>query len=446
VPADDAVADWPESPGDEAFYGLAGDTVRTVAPHTEADSIALLVHLLVMFGNVIGPRAHYMVGETKHALNLFAIFVGKTGKGRKGTAHDQVIALFRIAAAEWNARVQSGLTSGEGLINAVRDPSPERIVAGKRVPADPGVDDKRLLTFESEFSSVIRNANRPGNILSATLRQAWDSGDLRVMAKNNPDVATGAHISIVGHISKEELQAELSSTDRANGFGNRFLYIGVARSKYLPEGGNLDPAERAASATRLRTAIDFAKTVDAMRRDDNARGLWAEVYPRLSDGQAGLAGAMLSRAEAQVLRLSCIYSLLDLSAVIRVEHLSAALALWAYVEGSVRYIFGTALGHPTADEILKALRTNSAGLTRTEIRDLFDKHAKAAEIAVGLNLLRELGLARCQKEKTQGRPIERWLLTAGSGPEPAPPVLHTTEGNGLARESAGVATEATEAT
>ena len=49
-------------------------------------------------------------------------------------------------------------------------------------------------------------------------------------------------------------------------------------------------------------------------------------------GHSGLYGAVTSRAEAQVVRLSLIYALLDCSPVIRQEHLLAALALWEYCE------------------------------------------------------------------------------------------------------------------
>ena len=78
---------------------------------------------------------------------------------------------------------------------------------------DEGVTDKRLLVVESEFASVLRVAQRQGNTLSATIREAWDSGNLRTLTKNDPMTATGAHICIVGHITADELRAELTATD-----------------------------------------------------------------------------------------------------------------------------------------------------------------------------------------------------------------------------------------
>ena len=45
---------WPEPLDEAAFHGLAGEFVRMVEPHTEADPNALLVQVLVSYGNAIG--------------------------------------------------------------------------------------------------------------------------------------------------------------------------------------------------------------------------------------------------------------------------------------------------------------------------------------------------------------------------------------------------------
>ena len=121
---------------------------------------------------------------------------------------------------------------------------------------------------------------------------------------------------------------------------------------------------------RIGECVEFARNVGTVHRDDQARRVWAEVYPKLSDGRPGLLGAATSRAEAQVMRLATIYALLDKSAVVRAEHLMAALAVWEYAEQSAKYIFGSALGDPTADAILRALREHPEGMDRTAIREL----------------------------------------------------------------------------
>src|ERR1700757_148899 len=63
---------------DAAYYGLAGEIVRTIDPHSEADPIALLVQGLELFGNVIGNSAHYQVEADHHHANLFVVLVGRS--------------------------------------------------------------------------------------------------------------------------------------------------------------------------------------------------------------------------------------------------------------------------------------------------------------------------------------------------------------------------------
>jgi hypothetical protein len=159
----------------------------------------------------------------------------------------------------------------------------------------------------------------------------------------------------------------------------------------------------------MEEAIRFARDVGEMKRTSEARSLWHEVYPALSDGSPGLFGSVISRAEAQVLRLSMLYALLDCSAEIRREHLAAALAVWRYAEDSCRYIFGDTLGDPIADEILRILRAGPEGVTRAEIHGYFGRNLAEAQMTRALKLLLENGLATFRREQTGGRPAERWF-------------------------------------
>jgi hypothetical protein len=180
----------------------------------------------------------------------------------------------------------------------------------------------------------------------------------------------------------------------------------------LPEGGQLHTVDFGDIQRKLDTAIKHGREVDEMKRDASARALWWNVYPQLSEGKPGMLGAVTSRAEAQVMRLACLYALLDCSATIRKPHLEAALALWRYAEDSARFIFGDAMGDPAADAILGALReAGETGMTRTDISMLLKKNISSAAIGRALNSLAEAGRASCRKEqeKGEGRPAERWF-------------------------------------
>jgi hypothetical protein len=416
---------WPEPPGEEAYYGLPGAIARAIEPASEADPAALLAQALVAFGNVIGRGAHFEVESDRHHANEFLVLVGRTSKARKGTSWGRIDRLFREAAPEWaQERVQSGLSSGEGLIWAVRDPisKQERIkergepVRYESVEADPGVEDKRLLVLEPEYANVLKQTERTGNTVSVNLRNAWDGRDLRSLTKNSPARATGAHVSLIGHITSDELRRYLTVTEAANGYGNRHLWVCADRSKKLPEGGTIDAAAWGRLRGELVQAMAFAKTAGEVRRDEEARELWRGVYGPLSEGRPGLAGAMLARAEAHVMRLALIYALMDRSAVIKAPHLLAALALWDYCERSVYFIFGDHLGDPLADDLLRLLRANPTGLTRNDIRDYLGRHQSSDRIGRALGLLLQHRLARWERRETGGRPAERWFaVTSGNG-------------------------------
>jgi 5S rRNA maturation endonuclease (ribonuclease M5) len=412
---------WPEL-NRLAVRGVLGDLVRAIEPHSEADVVALFIQGLIAFGSTLNRAAYFSAEADRHHMNLNAVMVGETAKGRKGTSWGYVRRIFAAVDPDWaTTRVLNGLSSGEGLIWAVRDEiTKDEPVREKGRPTgeyqtvvvDRGITDKRLLVLESEFASTLRVMGRDGNTLSAVIRQAWDFGDLRTMTKNCPAQATGAHISIIAHITKDELCRLIEASEASNGFCNRFLWLCVRRSKSLPEGGLFDETALAPLIQRLHAAVRFGRGTGELRRDEGARAIWLAVYPELSEGKPGLLGAVISRAEAQVMRLACLYALQDMSYVVGPEHLTAALALWEYCEASAKYIFGQRLGDPIADELLTALRKHHDGMTRTDIRDWFGRNRKAYEIDRGLTLLAKQGLAKMEESQSGGRPTERWFAVS----------------------------------
>jgi hypothetical protein len=381
-----------------ALHGLAGELVNAILPHSESDPASLLLHFLTGYGNVIGRSAHCRVESTVHNSNLFFACVGQSSKSRKGTSWNRIRDLFARVDPDWTRdRLQTGLSSGEGLIAAVADNGEAST-------------DRRLLVIQPELASTLKVMSREGNTLSPIIRETWDSGILRTMVKRDPLSVDDAHISIIGHITAEELRRYLTATEAANGFANRFLWACSRRSKCLPEGGSLHETELDDLAEHLKPAVAFGSTARLLQRDKDAKQLWARVYPELSEGGTGMLGAVTSRAEAQVLRLSMLYALLDCSHAIRVPHLAAAIAVWDYCHRSAELIFGDALGDPVADIVLTELRkVGDAGLTRSQISKLFGRHRDAADIGRALNALTRRALAIREDRETDGRNAEVWF-------------------------------------
>ena len=140
----------------------------------------------------------------------------------------------------------------------------------------------------------------------------------------------------------------------ANGFANRFMYA-VRLSKPLPLGGRFDDESTAQLAQQTVQAIGHQQH-RPLRFDPIAEKLWREQYLVLSDERPGLLGAITARAEAQVLRLSLLYALLDRTPAIGLAHLKAGLAVWRYCDASAKLIFGDKIGDPIADTILPVLK------------------------------------------------------------------------------------------
>jgi hypothetical protein len=413
---------WPDPPDPAVWHGPAGKLALAVRSFTEADEVGILVQCLVGWANLVGRNPFFQVNSTKHFLNLFACTTGPTAMGRKGTAWDIVLSALSGCDPEWAMGcVKSGLTSGEGLIWEIRDEiTKQEAIREKGQPAryeeaivDAGVSDKRLMAVETEFGGTLKVLTRDGNTLSAVIRQCWDSGILRTITKNNPARATDAHVSIVAHITEQEVARYLSANDAANGFANRILWVAVRQTRYLPDGAAIPLAAIVEAQAQLKAAAAEARQgLFRMERDPDASVLWHSVYRRLCQGRPGLLGAILGRAVPQVMRLACVYALMDLSTTIHRVHLEAALALWDYCERSAAYIFGDSLGDRDADHLLSVLRSSPLGLSQSQIvHDVFNRHKSREEVAKILGRLLEARRVHSESIRTGGRPATVWHAT-----------------------------------
>jgi Protein of unknown function (DUF3987) len=403
---------WPVM-HEAAYYGLAGEVVDTIAPHSEADPVAILLQFLVAFGNAVGLSPYYQVEGDKHRAKLFVVTSGATSKGRKGTALGRIRQLMAIADPDWERdSIQTGLSSGEGVIFHVRDPISTLGKDGKTEQVDAGVTDKRLMLLAEEFAGTLRVMERAGNTLSPVLRDAWGTSRLQTLTKNSPTKATNSHISIIAHVTDDELHAVLTKVEMANGFANRFLFARVRRSKLLPHGGHLDFEALQDLGEQIATRHRQAQTLGRIRMTDVAAEAWAKNYPELSRDRPGLLGAILGRAEAQVIRLALIYALLDNKTQIDLLHLRAALAVWGFCEDSATQIWGDMIGDDVSDTIFAALKTaGSTGLRRTEMSNLFSRHVPSARITKVLETLERAGKAERVAGPTVGHGEQRWRYT-----------------------------------
>lgn len=402
----------------DALCGLPGKIVEAVAPHTEAHPAAILVQFLARFGCTAGPKPHVFVDNREHPARLWPLIVGKTSDGAKGTSYGVVAALFGAVEQYLDAtpttwrhptlRRVSGMSSGEGLIELVRD---QKGSSGEK-DFDEGIDDKRLLVVEQEFTSALAVMERQGSTLPRVVREAWDGDPLRTLTRSAL-TATETHISVIGHVTPGELRLRLKEAQVLGGTMNRTLPTASRRTKLLPDGGNVPPEVLGEFADATGQALLTAGDCRRVERSAAAMGLWRDRYPWLRRARPdGPVASILARAAPQVIRLALAYALADGARVIDEEHLAAALAIWAYTEDTAEWMFGLHVDSAAVDALVGYISAGGRqGRTRTQISvEHFGKHKPAGEITAQLAELMRDGRVREEIDKSgAGRPVARYF-------------------------------------
>ncbi len=389
APAEPAATDWPAPPDDAVYHGPLGEIVRAVAPHTEADPVGVLGTLLASVGAAMG-NLRYIYQGSAQAPNLFVVLVGDSSTGRKGTAGSIAREVMNRAYPDWGQLIVAGLGSGEGLVGYLK--------------ANEKQGEPRALVMESEFGRLLTVMGREGSTLSPMVRDAWDGVPMgRVLAREQ-SIVHSHHVGIVAHVTPVELRAKLSGTDAANGFGNRFIWLAVRRTRLVPF--PTSPVEHVDTGlfAAVGAAIANTQAPGEVPWSPDARDAWEDLYLALTMHRPwGLLAAMTARTEAQIVRLALVYALLDRSPVIDVPHLRAAHALWDYAVRSVASVFGTSTGDRHAD----ALRLQLAdGPLKWEDAKRALGVRSAADLESAVALLESLGIAERTKTRlaTSKRP------------------------------------------
>lgn len=397
-----------------ALLGIVGDLVAVATEKSEADQAAVLATLLVRFGVEAGSpepnvRPHVYVGESKHEPRINAVVVGKSAKARKGTSGAPVARLFNVPKGSVDAPVMAStslgpLSTGEGIVYAVRDAMEawdEKMQKFNLI--DPGVNDKRLYVQEEEFAAAINAGKRDGNTLSATLRALWDSGTRSPLTKTSRTKCTDAHVGILAHITLDELAISLSACDKLNGYANRFLWVLARRNKRVPRPEMMPDDLFIPIQDEIWRRLQLAHSTGRMCLTSAAGDLWDWEYDRLTEDRPGIAGTITARAEAQVVRLSMIYALIDGKSHIDVLHVEAALAMWRYAQASAEYIFNEdSVGSKLDCKVKEILTGVPAGMSLTEIHKATGNNHKATILHKSIQRLVDAGLVRSELVRFEG--------------------------------------------
>lgn len=388
---------WPDAIDQAAYHGPVGAVVRAVADITEADPVGILGSLLATIGTCMGHYRYLYQGGAQ-ATNLFVVLVGGSSSGRKGTAGSIAREVMTSAYPGWQDLIVAGLGSGEGLVTHL-------------TPRE-GHAEHRALVMESEFARLLSSMARDGSTLSPMIRDAWDGVPMgRVLARESR-IVKFHHVGILAHITPVELRSRLTSTDAANGFGNRFIWLAVRRTRLLPFPKSPNGRVPADALAHIHAAIVAGLEPGEVTWSNEAAEAWEEFYLEIASRDVpGLYGAMVARAEAQVSRIALLYALVDRSPVIDVEHLAAARALWSYSERSVEHVFGRSTGNGDADALLEYLAEGP--LPWDKAKEAIGAR-RASVLADAVDVLSRLGLAEIVTiPRKEGGRATRWVRKPG---------------------------------
>ena len=388
-------------PDPACLYGLVGDVARAGSNNTEANPFAIAAAMLAYLGAAVGRGPFLPIGDEWNHARLFMVHVGRSSRGRKGTAKKLIYRINTAVKALDEYLVpqvhRGGLSTREGLALMIHDGYKD----GKNeVPA---IEDKRLLVVESEFANILHQSKRDGNTLSAALRDAWDGTSIRPAVKTCRVWASDPHIGIIGDVTPSELRELMRARELTNGFANRFIFFWAEGDKvlpfpqYTPKDVVETLADRAAKVLRFAGADRHVdKDVTSMEFSPEAASLYALLYRgELRDRSAGehITG-LLDRRAPVLLRLAMLFALTDQTTVIGVNHINAAMSWVRYWVDSVKFIFQSAVDEASAaatTDIAQRIVTYLAAqgqATRTELsKGCFNGHVSKAALDKALDEL-----------------------------------------------------------
>lgn len=387
-------------------------TVSILHELVESNPESLLIQLLTCFGNCIGRGAYFKAAEDYHYPNLFVLLVGNSSKGRKGQSLNLVKSLFSKVDPDWaKNRIAKGLSSSEGLLYHIRDEFRHDEESGVEIRVDNM--DKRLLCVESEFASVLKQAQRDGNTLSQVLRDAWDSNDLQTMTKANPVKVSKPIVSIIGHITQTELVKTMSYNDSKNGFSNRFLFIKALADKRLPDPKQLESELKKYLVTGIQATLVKANSVGCISFDPSAAIRWKKFYMQINQNDNSLVGTLTAREEPQVRRLAMIIALYNGKTNIDVESLELAIDIFNYSKSTLFEIYGHKTGDNFQDKLIEILKTYPDGLSRAKLSDILSRNYPKCDLDTAIRLLINQGLVIAISVQTSGRPQTVYKINSG---------------------------------
>jgi hypothetical protein len=396
---------------DALMYGPLGEVTRKLCEFSEANTGAVYLNLLVSFGNMIGRKAYFNAGSTKHYMNEFLAVVGDSSTGRKGTAENAAKSFLSLINQQWlNTCNISGFATRQAVIAQIKDSSTfKKMDKETKQYVDveqPGVDDKRLCIREGELSNVFKLMSDPKTKAAELIRDLWDGvavsnivAGKSVDGENNSLKCAEPHVSIIGSSTQSLVKSTMPVGVALSGDGNRFLWCYAKRTQLSSTGGpmvdwtklytsHVNSKGKKQEVSTFVYFTDILKEFGMLDADGDedpvfypltpaARKHWDDVYwDQETSETKGFLGGMTSRSSPHIRRMATILCIIDRESSVDVKHLKAAEGIWDYTQRCAQHIF---IGYSIEQyQILKlAKERGAAGIRMIDIHDLFKRHETA---------------------------------------------------------------------
>ena len=387
-------AGWPEL-GELAYQGPIGEAVRAFQTNTESDPAALLALLIAHSGVLIGRKPHLIWSGQEYTGSLFAVLVGPTAHGRKGTAGGDA---KRLLSGIPPVPEFGGFGSGESIVTSLaggKDDADTKADGSVEVVSDPmapelEVEPISFMIQEEEFSRTLAAGSRAGSTLSESIRQLFDGRPLSWRTAKEFAVLKNYHSGFIGHVTPGELRMTLSQADQVNGLANRYMMIASHRRQklaYSTRAGNPHHVDVSKHITELAKRIHAAQGRSLIKLSQAAADRLADIY---FGGKLDSLSPLLSRLFTHLCRVTLVFAAIEGTEFVHDSHVNSALALVEYAKATTDYVFPNQLGNQMANKLLTRIKeAGPTGISTTDLTRAFNNHLDPAARDAALSELIE---------------------------------------------------------
>lgn len=351
-----------------------------------ADVGAIWFQLNEIFANFLGRNPHFIWSGKKYFINGSLFIIGPTATGKKGLSLSAAKAPFNpmicgefaddMDFIAYEPLMAGGYQSGQAILTHF-----------SKDKDDIGDKDKRLLMVEQESAALIKMGKVENSILSQVMRTAFDGDKLeyrvsKIKGKESTVAIDNAHVSLIGHITADELLQVLTVGSDKTGELNRIQFVLSLDSKFVSEAKSNFLYENITELQALRTRLLECRRWAAEKRIKFTEPLYEclDNYTEQleHDLRSGKEKAINARLALYLRKWIARFAVMDMTDVATVAHYDRAMKVVAYLRAANEYVLGEWLDGVDKDLIDKAILTikeSQGGATRASIgKELFGSH------------------------------------------------------------------------